>query len=78
VSIRTLIAAGQGGKALRKLTAGERLASDDEYGVIAGEGADNVMQRGPVKCAGQEVRRAWWGAKDHQVRRGVSGDQQLG
>ncbi len=59
------------------MRAGHRLARDHQNGVIPGDGADHLGQRGAVDGTGQVVGRTRWGAQDGQVGTGVSGYQQL-
>ena len=60
----------------QRLAAGD-VAGHDEDGVVAGDGADDVGQPGPVQRAGQELRRARRGAQHGDVAAGVDPGEQL-
>src|SRR5205823_1661791 len=74
------VPAGPAGQLRRQpLTAGVVVlgAGHDEDGVVAGDGADDLGQAGPVQGAGQKLGGSGWGTQDDQVAAGVHAGEQL-
>ena len=69
---------GQVEEAAREGVAAHGVATDHEEGVIPGDGAEDVPQVGLVEGAGEELRRARWGAEHDEVGAGLGADEELG
>src|SRR3954451_2048891 len=69
--------AGPFGELVGQGLAAADVAGHDEYGVVAGDGADDVGEPGAVQRAGEELRRPGRGSQHRDVAAGVHTGQQL-
>ena len=68
---------GQGEEAAGQRVAAGGVAADDQDGVVAGDGAEDVGELGLVERRGEELRGTGRGAQHDEVGAGLGADEQL-